>query len=468
MASLDFGNAFRGSGTNATAVFVENGLSQDYGWTVTFGGVAKYSNFSTIFFSDPPGIYNYTVASGGAGYTPNVTSGTIDLSYGYSGALGQLVNFTDYPPGGVGYNPSNGYLYVSHPFSGNVSVIQWRWIVADLHFPTENISNYAVAPYLEYFAYDSANHLMYAAGQNTSYVYAINGTTVQASMQVGGSVANNISEYFTQFAGGIAYNPSNGYIYVTHPYGSPNITLISGTKVIANISVGADTSGIAYDSLNGYMYVSTLNPGGVLIINGTKVVGNISLPSSYPESLGVNQKTGWVYATDLNTLSIHIITGTTLFSTIGESSYAQNVGFDPMDNLTYITTQSPSDAIQVWNDTNVVNTIPGSSGQYGIAFDGSLGSMVSTSLYTGFLYTVAEGSMVIPISFTQGTNSSSSTSTTSLSTTTSMSSASTSYTASNSTSGSPIYLGSPIVVAAVVSGVVIGSFGVSVIYNRRK
>jgi hypothetical protein len=467
------------SGPNAKIVFVEIGLPPYYGWGVTFGGQPEFANFTSITFNDPPGTYGYNVSAQGPGYFTNTTSGSINVNYGFSESLGELMVNASSPPGGLGYDPSNGYLYLSQPRTGNVLVVEDRWVIADLSFPTQNVSGWDVAPSLQFFAYDTQNQLMYTAGQNSSYVFALNGTSTQASIPVSNLIPKNFSQYFSQFAGGIAYNPSNNLIYVTHPH-SNNITLIKGTQVVGNISVGAETGGIAYDNANGYTYVSELNPAAVLVFNGTKVVGNVSLgSSSYPISLGVNQKTGWVYVADFGTPAIHIITGTTLFSTVSESSYSVNVGFDPVDNYTYITYEDPTGGIQAWNYSNVVATIPDASGSYGISFDGTLGYMVSTNIYNGFVWEVAEGSVVVPIYFSPQSSQTTLhqytqnqtiqiTNPVGISTTNQITYPTTDQFTSNKTSGFSPLPESTLVLAALISGVVIASFGVAVVVNRKR
>jgi len=72
-------------------------------------------------------------------------------------------------------------------------------------------------------------------------------------------VTNEVIANITVGAGpeGIAYDPSNGYIYVAN-FCSGTVSVINGTTVIANITVGAGPEGIAYDPSNGYIYVANL------------------------------------------------------------------------------------------------------------------------------------------------------------------------------------------------------------------
>src|SRR5208282_5463000 len=61
--------------------FQEAGLVGNPSWSVTFNGVLNSSTTNTIGFSVPSGAYSFTVGSV-AGYTTNVTSGTVTVTTG--------------------------------------------------------------------------------------------------------------------------------------------------------------------------------------------------------------------------------------------------------------------------------------------------------------------------------------------------------------------------------------------------
>jgi YVTN family beta-propeller protein len=79
---------------------------------------------------------------------------------------------------------------------------------------------------------------------------------------------------------GIAYDSSNGYIYVTD-YGSNLVSVINGktNTVIATIPVGAWPKGVAYDPSNGYIYVTNSGSGTVSIIFTGVSTSSISISS---------------------------------------------------------------------------------------------------------------------------------------------------------------------------------------------
>jgi len=81
---------------------------------------------------------------------------------------------------------------------------------------------------------------------------------------------------------GIAYDSSNGYIYVANFFSS-TVSVINGATntVIATIPVGSMPAGVAYDPSNGYIYVTNYGSGTVSIIS-TSVSANSTSPSVVP------------------------------------------------------------------------------------------------------------------------------------------------------------------------------------------
>jgi len=79
---------------------------------------------------------------------------------------------------------------------------------------------------------------------------------------------------------GIAYDPSNGYIYVAN-FGSDTVSVIDGATntVIATIPVGYGPEGIAYDPSNGYIYVTNYVSGTVSIISTSVSTNSTSISS---------------------------------------------------------------------------------------------------------------------------------------------------------------------------------------------
>jgi len=80
---------------------------------------------------------------------------------------------------------------------------------------------------------------------------------------------------------GVAYDPSNGYPYVTNWF-SDSFSVIDGATntVIATIPVGSEPGGVAYDPSNGYIYVTNYDSGTVSVISTSTQVTNTPTPPS--------------------------------------------------------------------------------------------------------------------------------------------------------------------------------------------
>jgi len=80
---------------------------------------------------------------------------------------------------------------------------------------------------------------------------------------------------------GIAYDPSNGYIYVTN-FLSNTVWVINGATntFVTIITVGFEPEGVAYDPSNGYIYVANSLSDTVSIIATS--VSTTSTPSAVP------------------------------------------------------------------------------------------------------------------------------------------------------------------------------------------
>ena len=96
--------------------------------------------------------------------------------------------------------------------------------------------------------------------------------------------------------GHAAFDPFNGYVYVTN-MGSGIVSVINGitSTVITNIPVGSYPDGLAFDSSNGYVYVANHNSKIVSVINGTTntVITNITVGLS-PAGVAFDPSNGYV------------------------------------------------------------------------------------------------------------------------------------------------------------------------------
>jgi YVTN family beta-propeller protein len=240
-------------------------------------------------------------------------------------SLGEVINVLGFSqPFGVAFNPLNNLTYITN-LNGN-----------PFGYPTSQ----------------------------SFYVNVYNGLTPVASIRLeDGATASSI-----------AYNPSNGYVYVAYSVrtGVGNVSVISQTSVIANIPIPSlsyvygmiyangymyltdfdanvlirlsgttllDTksikqpAGLAYDGSNGYVYVASYGSNSVLALNGAnQVVANISRIST-PLGVAYNPVSKDVYAVSSLSRNVTVITGTSISSFISPLPDAAAPGFDQYTNF---------------------------------------------------------------------------------------------------------------------------------------
>lgn len=158
--------------------------------------------------------------------------------------------------------------------------------------------------------------------------------------------------------------PINGYVYVVNTK-SDSIAVISGTQVIANISLSQYISQsffsrpdltFLYDNISGYIYVTAGLEPVILAIKGTELVKVINL-SSGVEFPFIDYKNGYLYVSTLN--SIYIINGTNVIERI-QTIGATIIRYDKYNGYIYASTVIlPSSAYPVYviNGTEMIANI---------------------------------------------------------------------------------------------------------------
>ncbi|WP_393971087.1 PEGA domain-containing protein [Oxyplasma meridianum] len=175
------------------------------------------------------------------------------------------------------YDPQHQTLYVSGQNPGNIGVI---WVI---NVSTNSlVSNFSL-PYLnadpQGMAYDPFNGYMYVADLANNIVFAVSSNgSIQALISVG------------QQPYGVAFDPINRMLYVTdsdsnseiqgYPQES-NVSIINTmtNSVVKNVVPGRLPEGIAYDPADGYIYVSNYLSGNVSVLNPANESIIASLPS---------------------------------------------------------------------------------------------------------------------------------------------------------------------------------------------
>ncbi len=165
-------------------------------------------------------------------------------------------------PISLGYNPSNGDVYVGS-FNGSVSVISGTKVIGSI--PSSKIGYTAQA-----FTYSPPNQAMYVAGGGG--VSSISSLNSAASVPYGGSTSQTL-----------VYDPSNSFVYVAN-LGWIAI-LANDNTMKGSMVVNLRPGGFVFDGFDNYTYASYLiqdKTGSytgtqVYILSGVNLIGNVTL-----------------------------------------------------------------------------------------------------------------------------------------------------------------------------------------------
>ncbi len=439
--------------TEFPVIFVSSGLLPNNSWQVTLNGTTisnnvsssfaqrLVSNQSTITFFVPDGFYSYQVGS--AQGTTYPQSGEVTVNGSNSYEVISSVNLGQQYPNQMAYDPTNGLMYISETSSGNVSVLNGTQLVTNIHLNNSiRIGNFTFPSNPYALAYDPADGFVYVTGLNSSAdIWVLNGTSLidTISLLPSGTPLNfsNYIQYATQ---GIAYDPSNQLVYAARPWGNA-ITLIDGTRVVGNIGPITAPEQFAYDSSKGEMYVTTQDSGNIVAYSGTQVTSNFTVDSgsyAYIAGMAFNSKLGLMYVLDETSGNIDVLSGSSVFSRIPLPSGASSIAYDPANGFMYLATFSSGGQLEIINGTEQIAII--SNGSYVNSLEYANGYMYLANSSSNSISIVSSGAATVQVNFppaniqtTSSISTSTSSSTSSLSTFTPTMSASTS---SNSSAAS--------------------------------
>ena len=222
------------------------------------------------------------------------------------------------------YDPSHGYVYF--PTTNGVFVISGTSVITEL---TKG-GLFRGSQALE-FAYDPANGYVYGVnGAIGGYVTAISGTSIVAQIPLNECqtpCSGTSSEAVVNQYSGLVYVPAGNSIYV-----------ISNATIIAKLPSLFLSSSTAYDPSNHYLYfVNRLSPNTVSVLSGTSIIANMSVSS--PGTPVVDPSTGNVYVQSGAGDQLTEISGTTVLGAIpigsvqpGQFMFDQFTGYAYLSN----------------------------------------------------------------------------------------------------------------------------------------
>ncbi|MDG6902479.1 MAG: YncE family protein [Nitrososphaerota archaeon] len=278
-------------------------------------------------------------------------------------------------PSSIAVDTSNGYAYVASAYTDSVAVISGTSLVA-------NISLRPQMP--ETLLFDPENGYIYVADTNVHALPSVyttvdgNGNTV--SVISGTAVIANITVGSAPFA--LVYNPSNGRVYVGDA-GSANFSVISGTIVVGQFGGSYGTLFGAYDPANRFVYFLSSE---VTVVSNETVVATI--PVGYnPWRLAYDPANQFMYVVALgeagiSNSSVVAISGTRVAGNLTVGDYAEGILYDPQNQGVYVAL-SDADQVAVMSGTSVVDRLAAPS-PTGLAYDAADGSVYVTDYYVVF------------------------------------------------------------------------------------
>ncbi|MFP3257693.1 MAG: YncE family protein, partial [Candidatus Nanopusillus acidilobi] len=365
-----------------TVTFTETGLPNGTLWYVNLSNGQSFSSTNnTITFTESNGTYNYTIATVNKIYAPSPSSGTFTVNganvnfiirfvlitytitfnenglggiYGFNkwwvnlsngqtfSSTGKTITFPE-PNGTYSYTITSLYsYYISIPQKGTFTV-NGANVNINITFKTADglnivINTITVGNYPQGMAYDPDNGYLYVTNENNNTISIIDTKT--------NTLISNISVSSGFSPNQIVY--AKGYLYVIGY--TDNLTVINTqtNKIITNITLHSYPYAILYDPDNQYLYVGGSNSintskGTIDIINisDDKIIKNITLNNSQPWTMAYNPYLKYVYVADfdyglrvINTSTNQIIENISIpFPTV--------VFYNPDNKYIYLVEQRP-------------------------------------------------------------------------------------------------------------------------------
>jgi YVTN family beta-propeller protein len=146
---------------------------------------------------------------------------------------------------------------------------------------------------------------VYVANHDDDSLSVINANTLTVTQIITAGISNPCS---------IAYNPHNGYLYVTN---RPDTETVNGTVAVISpttgltvtdpIPVGKKPTGIVFNPNDGYIYVAmnAISTESVVeVISDTTVTDTITISHDWPAHIAVKEASNLLYVTSYSTVSI--------------------------------------------------------------------------------------------------------------------------------------------------------------------
>ena len=196
-----------------------------------------------------------------------------------------------------------------------------------------------------------------------------------------GSVWSSIATGDGSGAAGVAFDPSNGWVYVSEGT-RDQVAVLNGTRFVGNVSVGSNPGGLAYDPATDEVFVADTGAPGLDVVRDTTVIATIaSAALTSPYGIAFDPSNEELYVTNVEADTVAVIAGGTVAASIPVGEHPAGIAYDPLNHGIYVVNSGPmggNNLSLIVGDT-VVATIGGPFlFPQGIAFDPSDGLLCVT------------------------------------------------------------------------------------------
>jgi YVTN family beta-propeller protein len=390
VASIAIGHGAQGavydphSGDVYTANYGSNNVSILDPSTDTWVGAVTTGNFPEEIAVDlhDGNVYVANLGTDAVDSNLTVISGTTSLSIGSVGLTAIPTSLTAVPGGNlyaIDYGGSDAYI-ISESTNHETGVVP------------------AASPEPTYSAFDTATDDLYITSEPTGAVNVVTTTgTVVATLNLGFG------------SDGVAYDPSNGEVYVCNYY-SGNVTIIDGTTETVHSVITVQTfdslGAEIYDPADSSVYVADYLDHNVTVVSGGATDGSIQVGTD-PSSFAYDPQNDTIFVANYGSNNISVINATTnqLVGTVS-GYYPDYLAYDSGTNSVYVASAENGE-VDAFNASTYLTLgsplmINSSVRSGGIAYGATSGDIYVTNEFGGSLSVISSSNVSsYPVTFVE-------------------------------------------------------------------
>ena len=177
----------------------------------------------------------------------------------------------------------------------------------------------------------------------------------------------------------LAYDSSNGNVYVTQQWGNSTSEISAVTnKIVQTWNVGLYPDAAAFDPSASEIYIANAGSANVSILNTTTGLLTGSVPvGELPDAVAYDSGTGHVYVANFRSNNTTVISGDSVVTSFAVGDYPTGVTYNPTLSVIAVSAEGPNQinggagVVSFYTDaTNaLVNNVTVGSGTDGIAYN---------------------------------------------------------------------------------------------------